>query len=125
MSNQRIFHLVLLLFAAPVFGQDKGFLSAWDSLTTMHEARLTKINIVGNGIVFVKDGAIVAESMNGFQDLDKREPITINTIYNWASCTKLFTAIAVMQLRDDGRQVDHYHNTCRNPEIRSPLILSI
>lgn len=41
--------------------------------------------------------------MNGFQDADKLEPITINTIYNWASCTKLFTAIAVMQLREKNK----------------------
>jgi CubicO group peptidase (beta-lactamase class C family) len=100
MKGQKIIQFVFLLYTVPLFGQDKAFLSTWDSLITSHEDRLTRINIVGNGIIFVRDGAIVAESMNGSQDVEMREPITINTIYNWASCTKVFTAIAVMQLRD-------------------------
>ena len=96
-------HILTLLLLLPflVNGQSSDeFRDKWDSLTSWYVPRLEEVNIIGNGIVFVKDGEIVAEKMYGFQDMDTREPISLNTIYNWASCTKMFTAIAIMQLRD-------------------------
>ena len=36
------------------------------------------------------------------QDADARGPVTDDTIYHWASITKTFTGIAIMQLRDRG-----------------------
>lgn len=41
--------------------------------------------------------------MYGFKDKETLQPIDINTIYNWASCTKMFTSIAILQLRDQGK----------------------
>ena len=38
----------------------------------------------------------------GFQDLDAKRPVDDDTIYHWASITKTFTGIAIMQLRDRG-----------------------
>jgi CubicO group peptidase (beta-lactamase class C family) len=35
-----------------------------------------------------------------FRTKRRLNPIDINTVYNSASCTKMFTAIAIMQLRD-------------------------
>ena len=96
-----LFSLWLLLLEAN--GQiSNAFRHKWDSIENWYGPRLQQINIVGNGIAFVKDGKVIMEKMYGFQDKDTRVPISINTIYNWASCTKLFTAIAIMQLRDRG-----------------------
>ncbi len=39
----------------------------------------------------------------GSSDLANKTPVDRNTCYHWASITKTFTAIAVMQLRDHGR----------------------
>ena len=101
--RQKILLLILFFNVINVTGQNKEFLLKWDSLLAWHKTELKKINIVGNGIIFFKDGEIIAESMNGFQGKDTNEPISINTIYNWASCTKMFTAIAIMQLRDQNK----------------------
>ena len=96
-----LFFLWLLL--PEVHGQiSNEFKHKWDSIENWYGPRLQEINIIGNGIAFIKDGKVVMEKMYGFQDKDTRVPISINTIYNWASCTKLFTAIAIIQLRDQG-----------------------
>src|SRR4051812_20109920 len=52
--------------------------------------------------MIVRDGEIVARDNEGFQDRDKRVPVSDGTIYHWASITKTFTGIAIMQLRDRG-----------------------
>lgn len=78
------------------------FKPKWDSLMHAYTNRLGNVNIVGSSIVFVKEGELIAKEFYGYQDKDTKEPITLNTIYNWGSCTKPFTAIAVMQLRDKG-----------------------
>jgi CubicO group peptidase (beta-lactamase class C family) len=50
----------------------------------------------------VRHGKPVAEDYVGFQDLDRKRSVDRDTIYHWASITKTFTAIAIMQLRDRG-----------------------
>ena len=46
--------------------------------------------------------AIAASATDGFQDLDAKRPVDADTIFHWASITKTFTGIAIMQLRDRG-----------------------
>lgn len=58
--------------------------------------------VVGGGYLFVKDGATVAEEHFGHANAEKKQPADADTIYHWASNTKPFTGIAVMQLRDRG-----------------------
>lgn len=58
--------------------------------------------IVGASFVFLKDDRVVAEDYYGSANLTKNQPIDKDTIYHWASNTKPFTGIAIMQLRDRG-----------------------
>jgi CubicO group peptidase (beta-lactamase class C family) len=58
--------------------------------------------IVGASFVFLKDNKIVAHEYYGSANLAKDQLIDENTIYHWASNTKPFTGIAIMQLRDRG-----------------------
>jgi CubicO group peptidase (beta-lactamase class C family) len=80
--------------------QNTDFTNRWDSVIAVHKASLQRVNIVGNGIAITRRGEVIHQMMYGYQDKERVEPITINTVYNWASCTKMFTAIAIMQLRD-------------------------
>ncbi len=50
----------------------------------------------------MKDNKIAAEDFYGSQNLEKNQPVDENTIYHWASNTKPFMGIAIMQLRDRG-----------------------
>ena len=58
--------------------------------------------IVGGSLMLVRDGRILARQNQGYQDLDRKVPVDDKTIYHWASITKTFTGIAIMQLRDRG-----------------------
>ena len=51
---------------------------------------------------FLKDNKIAASEYYGSANLAKNQPVDENTIYHWASNTKPFTGIAIMQLRDRG-----------------------
>ncbi len=73
---------------------------AWPAITKFYEERLDRAGIVGSSLVFVKDGEIAARASHGYQDLDARRAVDEDTIYHWASITKTFTGIAIMQLRD-------------------------
>ena len=58
--------------------------------------------IVGGSFVFLKDGHVTASDYYGSANLEEKQPVDENTIYHWASNTKPFTGIAIMQLRDRG-----------------------
>lgn len=75
--------------------KQKQFRSAY--LSEVREA-----GIVGSSFIFIKEGKVLAEEHYGSANLEKKQPIDANTIYHWASNTKPFTGIAIMQLRDRG-----------------------
>lgn len=56
------------------------------------------------GTILIADkGAIVYQESFGFKDAEKSVPITNTSHYSIASVTKLFTAIAIMQLIEEGK----------------------
>jgi CubicO group peptidase (beta-lactamase class C family) len=76
-----------------------------DKFKTFRETYLNAsrdAGIVGGSFVFLKDGKIVLEEHYGSANLEKKQAVDANTIYHWASNTKPFTGIAIMQLRDRG-----------------------
>jgi len=75
---------------------------AWRSLVAEHRRLLDSEGIVGSSLAFVHDGEVVATDYYGMADLESRRPVDENTIYHWASVTKTFTAVGIMQLRDLG-----------------------
>src|SRR5215204_3492752 len=68
----------------------------------LYQKELKDAGIVGSSFVFLKDNKIVFERHYGSANLEKKQPVNVNTIYHWASNTKPFTGIAIMQLRDRG-----------------------
>lgn len=58
--------------------------------------------IVGSSFRFVHDNEILAAYNHGSASLAERRPVDDATIFHWASITKTFTGIAIMQLRDRG-----------------------
>lgn len=49
-------------------------------------------------IVVLKDGSVVGHGAVGFADVARQTPITSHTVFDLASCSKQFTAMAVMIL---------------------------
>ncbi len=68
----------------------------------LYEDELQKAGVVGSGFVFVRNGVTIADSRYGLADAAKDQPVDADTIWHWASNTKPFTGVAIMQLRDRG-----------------------
>lgn len=66
-------------------------------------AALQKNGIVGSAFLLIRDNAAALKAFHGYSDLANKTAIDWNTCYHWASITKTFTAIAILQLRDHGR----------------------
>lgn len=63
---------------------------------------LTENGVTGSSFLFMQDDNILDRQFYGLADRDRKIPVDEDTIYHWASITKTFTGIAIMQLRDRG-----------------------
>jgi len=77
-------------------------LASWSDIVADWRATVDDEGIVGASMALVRDGRIVSLETEGMADLERGLAVDDETIYHWASITKTFTAIAVMQLRDRG-----------------------
>jgi CubicO group peptidase (beta-lactamase class C family) len=66
------------------------------------DAELTRHGVVGGGFAVVRGAGPAMLGFHGVARQDTGQPVDAETAYNWASITKTFTAIAIMQLRDRG-----------------------
>lgn len=112
MKKFRSFYILVLtvtflnFFSTAMNGQgissnDK-FSESYKNFKKFYEDELKQEGIVGSSFVFLKDNKIAAEDFYGAANLEKNQAVDENTIYHWASNTKPFTGIAIMQLRDRG-----------------------
>ena len=67
-----------------------------------YETGLKQNGILGSSLEIIRDGRVVLHDNYGVQSQQPDRPVTDDTAYHWASCTKTFTGIAIMQLRDRG-----------------------
>lgn len=66
-------------------------------------AQLARMRAAGAVVSVVKDGTVLLCRGYGYADLANRIPMTADTLVRPASISKLFTAIAVLQLARQGR----------------------
>ena len=66
------------------------------------DTELAHHGVVGGAFALVDGRSPATELVYGTMNQDSRWPIDRETSYNWASITKTFTAIAILQLRDRG-----------------------
>ena len=95
--------LLLILGPVPVEAQAPAEArGVWDDIVEEWRTRVHDEGVVGASIGFVYDGSLVDLQTHGMEDLAQGRKVDDATIYHWASITKTFTAIAIMQLRDRG-----------------------
>jgi len=75
----------------------------WDEVTAFFRDGVTQHGIQGASLAWIDNGRLAALETVGLADRDAGTPVTADTIYHWASITKTFTAVAIMQLRDQGK----------------------
>lgn len=74
-----------------------------DAFHARYDAVLTQHGVVGGSFAFVHGAAAASEFSYGEARRDTHQRVDPGTAYNWASITKTFTAIAILQLRDHGQ----------------------
>jgi CubicO group peptidase (beta-lactamase class C family) len=95
--------LCVFLTTSSAIGQTpKGFEKAWKAADGYFRSSLESNNVVGGALVFVEKGKVIGSSYVGKADLESNRNVDANTIFHWASITKTFTSIGIMQLRDRG-----------------------
>lgn len=78
--------------------------SGWPAIEKFFRDGVARTGIVGGSLAFLDaddGGSVIATT--GLADRATGAPVTNDTIYHWASITKTFTAVAIMQLRDQGK----------------------
>ena len=66
-------------------------------------AEMKKQKLVGVAVGVIEDGRIVYLKGYGTADIEKRTPVTAETVFNWASNSKPLAAVLAMQLVEQGK----------------------
>jgi CubicO group peptidase (beta-lactamase class C family) len=82
--------------------QSDRFGSTWAPVRKFFRQELEAEGVVGGSLMFFHGDSVLAQEFHGFADQATGRRVDQRTIYHWASITKTFTGIAVMQLRDRG-----------------------
>jgi CubicO group peptidase (beta-lactamase class C family) len=69
-------------------------------IKSFYESGLRRNGIIGSSLIVIRNGQVILHDNYGRQS--ETQPTDDNTTYHWASVTKTFTGIAIMQLRDRG-----------------------
>ena len=109
MLTRTIVSFILLCFTATGLAggesmrSDPRVASALKVVELWLEAKLAYEDIPGISAGIVYDQKLIWSQGFGYADIEKRKPALPTTIYSICSISKLFTSIAVMQLRDAGK----------------------
>jgi CubicO group peptidase (beta-lactamase class C family) len=102
-SRAAVIALLFAMASTTVAQTPAGFPSAWRPVAEFFHSGLQQEGIVGGSLWFLRGDSVLAREYHGAADLATGRKVDANTIFHWASITKTFTGIAIMQLRDRGR----------------------
>jgi D-alanyl-D-alanine carboxypeptidase len=66
-------------------------------------AKMAEKSIPGLALAVIRDGHVIKEKAYGYANLELKAPVTLQTSFPWASTTKVFTAVALMQMVEQGK----------------------
>lgn len=92
-----------LLCLLPAVAEAQPAPPRYADLKAFFASAVAEEGIVGAGMYVVEPGGVVDSAFAGFADREQGRRADGATIWHWASITKTFTAVAIMQLRDRGR----------------------
>lgn len=93
---------VAALFLSSVITMSAQTPEKLSEFTSLFEAETKTAGIVGCSWLFESGGKTIASYNLGLANAEKNIGVSDDTIFHWASNTKPFTGIAIMQLRDRG-----------------------
>jgi hypothetical protein len=83
------------------------------------ETRATALGRFNGAVLIAIDGKIVLQKGYGYADFSRRIRNTAETQFEIASISKMFTALAILKVRDRGALALHQHP----PHALQPLLL--
>lgn len=99
--RQRLLAIVVLVFAARTFAQAPGLDPA--KIDAAVSAEMQRQKLVGVAVAVVADGRLAFAQGYGLADRENNVPVTGATLFRWASVSKPVTAVAAMQLVEQGK----------------------
>ncbi len=78
------------------------FEKAMEKFRVFYTDALKENGVVGSSFMFIHDNQVIAKEFYGLANIEQNRKVDEDSIYHWASITKTFTGIAIMQLRDRG-----------------------
>src|SRR3569833_560866 len=78
------------------------FVSALLSLQDFFQSELARNGVAGGSLVVITNGNISGREYYGDANRELHQREDAETSFHWASITKTFTGIAILQLRDHG-----------------------
>lgn len=81
---------------------------------------IEKYQIPGTAIGFAHNGTPVYEKGFGYRNVDRKLPVTMDTVFGIASVTKSFTCMAIMILQEQGKLSVHDPVVKYLPEFSTP-----
>jgi CubicO group peptidase (beta-lactamase class C family) len=104
MRRLRPFLAALLLACVPPAGHQAGREPAVrDDFGDLVRRLMARDQIPGVAVGVVERGRLVYARGFGYRDVEKRLPVTLDTLFPLGSCSKAFTATAVALLADEGK----------------------
>ncbi|MEM7784174.1 MAG: serine hydrolase domain-containing protein [Planctomycetota bacterium] len=67
------------------------------------QAEMKRQNVVGAAVAVISNSKVVYQKGYGFANLRDRTPVTVDSVFNWASNSKPVMAILALQLVQDGK----------------------
>lgn len=107
-----------IVFACLVPAAQAQVPGAWADVVREFDAYVGADQVVGGSILFMRDGKVVARHNIGYADREGKRLVDDETIFHWGSITKMLTAVAVLQLRDEGKLTLDDKVTRFVPELR-------
>lgn len=110
LKNLKVKKIIPVIFCLAVFclpgsannGSDSQFDEAIKKFNSFYIDSLQKHGIVGSSFLFVQNNKVLAREYSGLANKEQNRSVDENTIFHWASITKTFCGIAILQLRDRG-----------------------
>ncbi|RPI14169.1 MAG: serine hydrolase [Ignavibacteriae bacterium] len=104
--HKNIIFAVLFFFTANFYitysqtGTDEEKLKGLDEYI---EQAMKDWNVQGTAVAIIKNGQVIMTKGYGYRDVEKKLPVTPQTLFAIGSCTKAFTSAAVSILSDEGK----------------------
>lgn len=96
------FILIVGLFILPQSFADANETDGFREIDRYIEQAMEKAKIPGLSVVLIRNGQEFVKGY-GYSELEPHSPVTPDTRFELASCTKAFTALAIMHLEEEGR----------------------